>query len=131
MKYMLETKCGDAVMASIIELIDLKNTVELRYEQGDILLSAEDSYPFFALTKIRAELEKMNCLLICNGSRLDVYPSGMSSVGLLAYELVVGQKATKTVNIFDGCENISLISTVNQQKAYFDEWVRFFRKIKK
>jgi hypothetical protein len=74
---------------------------------------------FECLTMLRKELVKYNCLLLCNGARLDVYPSGMCrdmGDGLVAYVSKPGEivREEDLVYIFDYAEP-ELIASVEEQ----------------
>jgi len=82
---------------------------------------------FDCLMKFRIYLESKNYLLLCNGARVDVYPSGMSrdmSGGKLAYITKLGISPSKDdlVDIFDSTSQ-KYIGTVEQQKEYRALWV--------
>ena len=89
-------------------------------------VTAKHEYPFMSLKHIREVMEKENILLIVNGSRKDVYPSGMSLVGDKAYVLTIGKPGLlkDLVNIFDEPNEIGLIGTVEEQLKYHNEWVK-------
>jgi hypothetical protein len=74
---------------------------------------------FECLTKLRQKLVKYNCLLLCNGARLDVYPSGMCrdmGDGLVAHISKPGKSVNEEdlVYIFDYAEP-ELIASVEEQ----------------
>lgn len=100
-----------------------KNEASLTYKCNGQEYSAMHKYPFWALTKIRENIEIGGGRLLCNGSRIDVYPSGMSALGILAYEIVMGKPATKLVSIFDSYTQLNKIVTVEDQKANFEKWL--------
>src|SRR5581483_5126314 len=54
-----------------------------------------DNYPFSALLNMRKELDERGLKILCNGSRLDVYPSGAALGSLKAYALKMGKVATR------------------------------------
>ena len=90
---------------------------------------AEDC--FAALTQLRRELEATGRLLVCNGSSLDVYPSGMSrsmGAGQKAYRLTMGRQALTAdlVSIFETAPGVRP-SRVDQQAAFFEQWVASLR----
>jgi hypothetical protein len=122
-KYSILTATGAHTMDSMIEYFDENSNNFLQYRCKDLISTAEDSFPFFALVKLRQQLEKMNKKLLCNGARIDVYPSGSSAVGLMAYELRPGKQAKKLVNILDPSHDLQKIVSVDQQKAFRDAWL--------
>lgn len=92
-----------------------------------INLEFEDDFPFVALKKIRQELDHMHIKLLCNGSRIDVYPSGMSLSSLMAYELKMGQPAISLVNIFEPAD-VEKIVSVEEQGVYRSQWLKSLKK---
>lgn len=88
---------------------------------------------FDSLIQLRLYLEKNNYLLLCNGARVDVYPSGMSrdmSNGRLAYITKLGESTTKDsiVDIFDEANQIN-VGTVEQQKGFHARWVALINRV--
>ncbi len=82
---------------------------------------------FEAFTNIRKQLRSKEIVLLCNGSRRNIYPSPMlrqSGGGKMAYLLRLGVPARKEdiVNIFDPVE-ISDISTIEKQNEFYDQWL--------
>jgi hypothetical protein len=96
--------------------------VELEFQSAFFNMKVQDSFPFLALNKIRLKLEGIGIKILCHGARIDVYPSGMLLTTVKAYEIEMGQKATKMIVIFDPTDDIHKIATVEEQKAYFDSW---------
>ena len=85
-------------------------TDNLEFTNGDL---------FECLTNLRKELLKYNCIALCNGARLDVYPSGMCrdmGSGLVAYISKYGKSISEEdlVSIFDYAEP-ELIASVEEQ----------------
>ena len=83
---------------------------------------------FDCLVQIRETFEKDGYKILCNGARYDVYPSQMSrqmGKGLKAYKLTIGKQATEKdlVDIFDPTD-AARIGTVEQQKKYYDDWIK-------
>ena len=99
---------------------DRGELVIIKFKYKDIEIVKEGELPFYILVEIRKELEKINYFLLCNCSRIDVYPSRMSAVGFNAYQLKHSQQAllTDLVNILDGTDKVDLITTVEKQKEY-------------
>jgi len=106
-----------------VNLIDTKSAYRIEVKFNQCLLISEDEYPFFSLAKLRGQLEEMNAFILCNGARIDVYPSAMSSVGEMAYELEMGKQATKLVNIFEPYDREAGIATFSAQKKYREIWI--------
>lgn len=92
---------------------------ELEFLFNNKSIIVENDFPFLALVAIRIELEKLGMKILCNGSRIDVYPSGMGLNTLKAYELKMGEPARKLVNIFEATEDIDKIATINEQKLFW------------
>jgi hypothetical protein len=74
---------------------------------------------FECLIMLRKELIKYNCILLCNGARLDVYPSGMCrdmGDGLVAHISKPGGSVSEEdlVYIFDYAQS-ELIASVEEQ----------------
>lgn len=65
---------------------DHRAQITLNYNQTSLTKTADDF--FDALRQIRLELETQNVMILCNGARIDAYPSGMSrqmSLGRIVY----------------------------------------------
>ena len=122
--YRIETFNGVERWPSELELFEVGHSIQLIYRSSKTCLSAKHNYYFFALAEIRRKLEGVNCLLLCNGSRIDVYPSGMSAIGTLAYEIIYGKRASKLVEIFETPRSSSQIATVVEQRNYWLGWLR-------
>ena len=54
---------------------DRGELVIIKFKCKDIEIVKEGELPFYILVEIRKELEKINYFLLCNCSRIDVYPS--------------------------------------------------------
>jgi hypothetical protein len=120
----LKTIANGAIIQSNISLLYKGDIVLFEYKDDQIGFSSNDSFPFFALAKIRLELEKNGKYILCNGSRVDVFPSGMTVSGLMAYELVLGRPATKLVNILEEFTDINFITCVEAQKQHRMLWLK-------
>jgi len=88
--------------------------------QGDSL--------FAALTQLRIDAEAAGCRLLCNGARLNAYPSRMSSEmggGRKVYVLRSGHQARRSdmVDIFEPA-SIEDIATVQEQREFYAAWIR-------
>lgn len=94
-------------------------------ETDRIYFTAEDHFPFLALQKIRLYLEDHGVKLLCNGARIDVYPSGFFMESFKAYRLVIDKAAAKEdlVNILDATDELERIGTVSDQEAYWKKWL--------
>ena len=99
--------------------------LELSLEDGRRVSADEIDY-FECLLSVRRQLEHQRRVVICQGARRDVWPSGMArdmGVGLRAYVLTVGKHPTQddVVEIFDPAEQSS-VGTVAEQEHHFEEW---------
>ncbi len=82
---------------------------------------------FEALQIARNEASKVGLTLLCNGARLNVYPSPMMrSMGgaAMAYTLTLGEQAQRKniVCIFDNTEEP--ISTPKEQDEFYQRWLK-------
>jgi hypothetical protein len=82
---------------------------------------------FEALQKVRKEAAKIGLTFLCNGSRLNVYPSPMMrSMGgaAMAYTLTLGQQAQRKsiVCIFDNTDEP--VSTPDEQDSFYQKWLK-------
>ena len=80
------------------------------------------------LVAARRGLEAHGFLLGCNGGRRDVYPSAMlqqTSQGRRAYVLSSppGGSRLPAVDIFAPAPDLSLVATVDEQRASFERWI--------
>jgi hypothetical protein len=87
---------------------------------------------FECLIQLRMDLAKYHYVPLCNGARLDVYPSGMCrdmGGGSCAYILQSQKPASleDLVDIFDPAP-IELIASVEKQKQFFASWHTSFDK---
>jgi hypothetical protein len=122
--YVIKVLKNNDFLDSIIEFSDKNKIIKLIFRCGDLIISSEDQYPFFALVKLRLELEKQSSMLLCNGSRVDVYPSGSSAIGNMAYILEINTQATKLVEIFEPMTEVGKLASVSKQKEYRDHWLK-------
>jgi hypothetical protein len=89
---------------------------------------------FECLIQLRMELDKYHYVPLCNGARLDVYPSGMCrdmGGGSCAYVLQ-SQKTAGLEDIVDifAPAPIELIASIEEQKQFFESWRTSFDKSK-
>ena len=96
----------------------------LEYRCNDIFLTGRGDYPFKALVEIRKQLIGQGLILLCEGARKDVYPSGMAFTSFLAYKTVLGKHAGKEnlVNILDPTDDINMIGSLEEQEEYRITW---------
>jgi len=96
----------------------------------DTLGYFETSEPdlFEAMIKLRLWLEPHGYRLLCNGARLDVYPSRMSrdmGRGFSAYKIIPGRQAQMSdlVRILDPAP-ADAIASVSEQMAFYQNWIK-------
>jgi hypothetical protein len=99
-------------------------------DDASLNLTKSDSDFFNCLCQIRLELEKKGIKILCNGARVDVWPSGMMrdmSNGILAYIMKMGlqSKVEDRVNIFEPAKPEE-IGTVHEQSEYAKNWFKSF-----
>ena len=99
--------------------------VDLQLDDGRTLMADGGDY-FECLVAVRHRLEREGALLLCQGARRNVWPSGMArsmGAGLKAYVLVNGRPPTTDdlVEIFDPAERDD-VGTVAEQERARDEW---------
>jgi len=87
---------------------------------------AQDDY-FEAFLTVRRHLEDDGCELLCKGSAVNVWPSGMSRAmggGIKAYELSLGKEASTSclVDIFEADPEVEY-SQILQQEKHFQQWL--------
>lgn len=95
-----------------------------------VKVSKHGGFYFSMLRDIRLELQKSNIFLLINGSRKDVYPSGMSVPGMMAYIQIMGKPSSSfndLVNIFDETTELNMITTVEEQDNYHHDWINSLR----
>lgn len=123
--YPVKSYNGAEYFDSILSFSGKSGSIELTYEAGDIKIRVEEVFPFVALIKIRLQLEQSGIRILCNGSRIDVYPSAAASESLKAYELEIGQPGTRERlrNIFEPANDLDKIATVREQELYWHKWL--------
>ncbi len=83
---------------------------------------------FDSLNLLREYLEEDNWFLLCNGSRLNAYPSRMSrqmSGGKKLYLLTMGKQARRDdlVDMFEqAC--IKDVATTSEQRLFYSRWLK-------
>jgi hypothetical protein len=96
------------------------------YELRKLHAHGEDL--FDCLVNLRSDLDKEGVRILCNGARLDTYPSAMSremSGGKKVYLLRKGEPANPKdlVNTFDEAPIEKIASVVDQRENYL-EWIK-------
>ena len=88
-------------------------------------LQKEGNFYFHMLKAIRAELQKEGIVILVNGSRIDVYPSGMTLQTEKAYIHTLGKQGflSDLVNIFDEVTDIGKIGSVEEQEEFHKKWI--------
>ncbi len=80
---------------------------------------------FEVLAQIRLQIEPLGYLLLCNGARVDAYPSSMSlemSKGRVLYVLRMGVSPRRTVDLF-GRADPAMVGTVAEQSEFYRSWL--------
>ncbi len=113
----------ESVSIEIADSVDAIKVDGKVYKGGDL---------FWALMSYREDLEREGSAICCQGARLNVWPSGMSSSmggGRLAYVYVIGVEVSHDdlVDIFDPAP-ASMVTSVAAQTAYHDRFCERFRK---
>jgi hypothetical protein len=100
--------------------------VSIIFSYKSIVITEKDDYPFLALKKLRKKLEEKNIYLLINGSRKDVYPSGIGMMTAGAYVLKMGKPASSSdlVGIYEKTDRIDLISDVSNQEQFYRQWLK-------
>jgi len=85
---------------------------------------------FDAMRAMRKKLEEQGALLLCAGSRIEVFPSAMSRVGYKAYVTRLGFQARRgdLIHIFDYA-GPELVGAVEQQYEFHRQWGESLRKL--
>lgn len=81
---------------------------------------------YFCFAALRKEFT--NIRFLCKGSKINVYPSAMSShmsSGVVAYEVNIGNPDAELVHIFDYEEN-ELTNDINKQISHRKTWTKSF-----
>ncbi|HTN45654.1 MAG TPA: hypothetical protein VL098_04850 [Flavipsychrobacter sp.] len=96
----------------------------------DFIISSKNSSPFIALQELRQQLENQDIYLLVNGSRRNVYPSGLQmSMGVAtAYVLELGKPSDVIVDIFASISHDD-VATVDEQREFHKKWVESIRKL--
>ena len=75
-----------------------------------------------ALLTLRLQLENLGIELLCQGSLVDVWPSGMCRQGgPTAYKHVIGCRDLELVRVLDPCEE-GRCSSVADQQSFHRRW---------
>ena len=100
---------------------------KLSLEAPDLRLTLEASgHDFFhALQQLRLQLEPLGWYPLCNGARIDCYPSGMArdmGAGRAVYVLSQTLNKLPMVQTF-GPADRDKVTTVEKQNANFQRWL--------
>ncbi|MCT7994046.1 hypothetical protein [Laspinema olomoucense] len=100
-------------------MVEFQNT-----ELGNHQFQGKDVFDCFC--KLRFFLEKKGWNILCNGSRVDAYPSSMSrdmGGGMKLYHLQIGKRPQRIdlLRIFDKAE-ANQIGTLEEQRLYYERW---------
>lgn len=121
---MVQTKSGE-VRDALVNVTT--EPLQMRFECAGFnpkVFSGRDFFSAFA--KLREWLEESHIKLLCNGARVDVYPSGMSrdmGGGRKAYVLCVGQPARRIdqVDVLEYAP-VEKIGSIKEQKQFYEKW---------
>ena len=101
-------------------------TLSLDAPDLGITLTAAGRDLFDALQQLRLQLEPLGWFPLCNGSRIDCYPSGMArdmGGASSVYELEIGKAGRfPLVGLFEPAPP-EQVGTVSEQDAYFGRWI--------
>lgn len=124
-EYSLKCHNGSGYLDCVISIITGHGKIQLKFDAEDIHIELEDDYPFLALSQLRGILEPKGIKILCNGSRLDVYPSSFMMKSFKAYKLEMGKPASSEdlCFIFDSTDDLSKIATVDEQWNYWLRWL--------
>ena len=87
---------------------------------------------FSCLIKLRQRLEQRNCKLLCNGARIDVFPSAMMREmggGRMAYRNRIGKYSEREdiVDIFNYAAP-ETVGSIDEQKRFHEQWIYSLKK---
>jgi hypothetical protein len=122
----IESKIGAKVACTLSYSCSPPWRIQLEYDElGNSIFEGEDL--FLCLRELRKSLEEKQCRILCNGSRVDAYPSPMSrqmSGGRKVYILRKGQQTSleDLVDIFASSDANSA-GTVEEQQEFYLEWL--------
>ena len=102
------------------------DTSSIRLISEITTVQQEGRFYFHMLKEIRAELEKEGIVILVNGSRIDVYPSGMTLATEKAYIHTLGKQGSLNdlVNIFDEVTDTGKIASVEEQEVFHNKWIQ-------
>jgi hypothetical protein len=118
---------GGAIMSSTLSYSDTAPW-RIQLDYGVVSETVFDGDDLFAcLCSVRRAIEHEACQLLCNGARLDAYPSPMSREmggGRMVYLLQKGQHG-RPGNLVDAFafSDPSTIATVEEQKKFYFDWL--------
>jgi hypothetical protein len=99
----------------------------------ELTLRVDGSDLFAAMQELRTTLEPLGWVPLCNGARVDCYPSGMAremgggaSVYMLSAKRHL-QRGPPLVGTFEPAAK-EAVGTVADQEAYFEQWLRARRR---
>jgi hypothetical protein len=125
-------RCGVPATCSVRFATGDRCVVEVEIDD-DLDVRGEGPDLFEALAAARRKLEAHDVLLACNGARRDVYPSAMlrqAAMARHAYVLTMPRTASRpeVVDIFAAAPESSVLATVDEQREWFDLWMRSGRE---
>ena len=123
-------KTGEIIGAIISPQPDGRR-YQLSVEVPELELSLQGDGPdlFAALQQLRKTMEPLGWFPLCNGARVDCYPSGMArdmgggnSVYMLSARPSLLRRRLPLVGTFDPAPKES-VSSVAEQDAYYERWL--------
>jgi hypothetical protein len=121
--------CGEIVGALITPRWD-GVSAELFIEASELELTLHAVGPdlFAALQQLRKSLEPLGWFPLCNGARVDCYPSGMArdmGGGAGVYLLSATRRLRRRLPLVGTFEPAprEAVGTVDDQDAYFERWL--------
>ena len=126
-KYIVPCIINGRSVDAVLEIEDA-DCCKIRLKAEDITLFSEDDNYFYALIKLRKELEPKGIKLLCLGCARNVFPSPMildMGDAIRAYKLTMGKQAKMAdlVCIFDPCK-LEDYATIEEQEAFYEAWIK-------
>jgi hypothetical protein len=123
-------RSGEIVGAIITPRWDSGNAqLSIEAQEIELTLQADGPDLFAALQQLRKSLEPLGWFPLCNGARVDCYPSGMArdmgggtSVYMLSAKRHLGRRLP-LVGTFEPAPK-EAVGSVDDQDAYFERWLQ-------
>jgi len=123
----LTVSTGERQHCTIVVASDDDGSIEFREAGQRSGATFEGDDLFACMVALRRALERDDRMLLCNGARKDLYPSGMArqmAGGRVGYRVEIGKLADMEalLDIFDEAPE-DAVATIEEQEAYFLAWV--------